>query len=157
MTSSKTKTASKQSKATQANGEHFKLDSKVFWIGGTLILLAGGGVAYWYLEKKKNSRKEAHTMTSSSNSTATIRNKGFKCISQQYPLTYGTCHPDVSILQRYLKALKMDIGKSGRNRDGIDGQFGALTQAAAKKKLGKERFSTTDLKGIKNALKFIRS
>ncbi|MDW3191909.1 MAG: peptidoglycan-binding domain-containing protein [Cytophagales bacterium] len=157
MTSSKTKTASKQSKATRSNGEHFKLDSKVFWIGGTLILLAGSGVAYWYLEKKKKSRKEAHIKTPSSNPAETANNKGFKCINQQYPLTYGTCHPDVSILQRYLKALKMDIGKSGRNRDGIDGQFGALTQAAAKKKLGKERFSTTDLIGIKNALKFIGS
>ncbi len=157
MTSSKTKIASKQSKTTQENGEHFKLDSKVFWIGGTLILLAGGGVAYWYLEKKKKSREEAHTMTPSFNPAENTSNKGFKCINQQYPLTYGTCHPDVSILQRYLKALKMDIGRSGRNRDGIDGQFGALTQAAAKKKLGKERFSTTDLIGIKNALKFIGS
>lgn len=78
-----------------------------------------------------------------------LQSGGFACKSNSYPLQIGTCHKDVEILQGYLKSRKQNLGTSGKNRDGVDGQFGALTRDAAKKVLGKESFTSQDIAKLK--------
>ena len=159
MATSKTKAKTNKSSISKASDENVKMDSKVIWIGGGIVLLVGGGVAIWYMMKKKKEKEtqsEIATASAASSGRSTA-SRGFRCTSSKYPLTFGTCHPDVNILQRYLKSLNMNLGRSGRNRDGVDGQFGALTKAAALKKLGKDTFQATDIEGIKKALNFVGS
>jgi peptidoglycan hydrolase-like protein with peptidoglycan-binding domain len=69
-----------------------------------------------------------------------------------YPIKYGSRHPDVKILQRYLKIYKEDLGKTGPKRDGVDGQFGPKTSRAAQKRLKKTVFTQADIAGMRKAL-----
>ncbi|MDN5201244.1 hypothetical protein QQ008_07720 [Fulvivirgaceae bacterium BMA10] len=148
-----------KSTTTKASKGNVSIDSKTIWIGGGIVLLVGSGVAIWYFIKKKKGKEaqnEITTASAASNGRSSVSGR-FQCTSTKYPLTFGTCHPDVGILQRYLKSLNMNLGRSGMNRDGVDMQFGALTKAAALKKLGKDTFQATDIEGIKKALNFVGS
>ncbi len=151
MTTSKTKTQTKG--PGNASGEEVEVDKRAIWIGGGIILVLGG-VAIWIIAKKKKERKRSglSTTTSSGASAASGR---FRCTSSSYPLQYGTCHTDVGILQRYLKSFNHPLGTSGKNRDGVDGQFGPMTRTAARKQLGKESFLASDIEGMKKALNFV--
>jgi hypothetical protein len=73
----------------------------------------------------------------------------FRCLSKKYPLTLGNCNPDVAILQRHLKRLGADLGTTGKQRDGVDGNFGPLTQAAALNHLGKDTFTPQDINTLR--------
>jgi len=48
----------------------------------------------------------------------------------QHNLRVGARGNDVRELQRRLKALGYDLGRSGSRRDGVDGQFGPKTKGA---------------------------
>ena len=50
-----------------------------------------------------------------------------------FPLRYGSCGNKVAAFQKILKAKGADLGKGGKNRDGIDGKYGSKTQAASQK------------------------
>ncbi len=126
------------------------------WMSGAAVLLIGGGLTTWWLLKKKNQKSQLVPLAATVKTTSSPASRApFQCLSRQYPLHYGTCHPDVSILQRYLKSLGMNLGKSGRKGDGVDGQFGKLTLAAAQKKLGKEVFAQAEIEGFKKGLQFV--
>lgn len=135
-----------------------KAKSKVIWIGGGAILLIGGGVAVWYFMKKKKeqkARKEIAAISAGSSRPRSSSGGGSWCKSYGYPLNYRTCHPDVGVLQRYLRSMGANLGRTGPNRDGVDNQFGQLTRTAAQQKLGKDSFGQSDIIGIKNSLKFV--
>lgn len=139
----------------------------MIWIGGTVIVLVGAGVTIWYIRKKKMGDADMETPEDSqspalSNLSDTPKKTRlsvtprFRCVSRSYPLNYGTCHPDVEVLQKYLlSSFKEDLGKSGRNKDGADGMFGNKTKQAAKRRLGKESFTSSDIVGMKSALKVV--
>lgn len=58
----------------------------------------------------------------------------------------GSKGAEVSELQRILKKdYNADLGNTGINEDGIDGDFGALTQVALKKAKGVEKITLNDL------------
>ena len=131
---------------------------KVFIIGGAVaLILVAGGITYYFLRKrdKKNPSFWGKWETSKN---ANIPSKSsanpFRCTSQSYPLIFSTCHPDVVVLQRYLKhKYKADLGTYGKNKDGIDGKYGRKTQEAARAKLQKDAFHENDIASMKAALK----
>lgn len=139
----------------------------MIWIGGTIIVLAGAGITIWYIRKKKKGETDFEMQENSSGSTLSklpnspVKSKitvtpRFRCISRSYPLSYGTCHPDVEVLQKYLlSSFKEELGKSGRSKNGVDGMFGNKTKQAAKRRLGKESFTSSDIVGMKSALKVV--
>lgn len=151
-----------------------KNNDKTLWIIIGITTVALGGVGYWYYRKRKK-KQEAFPMgiedtissmgivsprssgNSSSSSSSSTRPSRFRCSSSSYPLQYGTCHRDVKVLQSYLsKVYKADLGRSGRNKDGVDGMFGNKTNRAAKKHLQKTSFSKQDIEGMKTANKTIK-
>lgn len=61
-------------------------------------------------------------------------------------LEKGSQGAEVAELQRILKKdYNADLGNTGINEDGIDGDFGALTQVALKKAKGVEKITLNDL------------
>lgn len=130
-----------------------KNNKKLFIIGGiALLVLAGAGYGYYYFRKRK---KETGSYLGGSASRGK-KSGGFSCTSKSYPLSFGTCHPDVGVLQRYLKkTYKADLSSYGKNKDGVDEMFGKLTKDAAVKYLKKESFTEKDIAGMKAALKLI--
>jgi hypothetical protein len=50
----------------------------------------------------------------------------------------NTFDPDVELLQKELVKLGYDLGKYGKNKDGVDGKYGPLTKAAHEKALSKK-------------------
>ena len=63
----------------------------------------------------------------------------------------------VKILQRYLKIYKLPLGKTGPNRDGVDGIFGPKTASAAQKQLGKTVFQKADIDAMKKTLQTLKT
>jgi len=160
-------------------------NEKIYIIGGiALLVIVAGGYAIYRIRKKKKIEANPNLATpgfggsssivshknASGNSSSTSASSGssnthtggaprrgrFSCSSSSYPLSYGTCHPDVGILQKYLvKSFKANLGNYGRNRDGVDEKFGNATEKAALKHLSKTSFSQKDIQSMKSALKFI--
>ncbi|WP_010520476.1 peptidoglycan-binding domain-containing protein [Aquimarina agarivorans] len=125
--------------------------------GGTIVVLAGAGFTWYYLQKKKqpNSQRDIATITETPKSAIhSIKNVPSAVTRKSgYPLQYGSRHTDVKILQRYLKFYKEYLGTTGAKGDGVDGIFGPKTARAAKKRLGKSVFTQQDIEGMKRALK----
>ena len=122
--------------------ENFKIDENLLWIGGGIAVAAAIGAGIWYYRKRRSTAGDYNETSIAGKSS------GFQCKSTAYPLTFGTCHSDVKILQRALKKKGADLGKTGSTGDGVDGQFGNLTRVNAKKYLGKESFSQTDIQTL---------
>jgi hypothetical protein len=139
-------------------------------VGGIILVLAIGGFSWYYFSKKKRGNEAPSddddnldiplggtppfapvrdtprsTSTSTSNSTS----------SSKYVIKRGSRHPDVKVLQRYLKYYKEPLGRSGPKRDGVDGIFGKLTAKGAQKRLGKTSFTRSDIQSMKNTLKLL--
>ncbi|WP_299186647.1 LPXTG cell wall anchor domain-containing protein [uncultured Aquimarina sp.] len=148
-----------------------KNDDKSLWIIIGVTTLALTGIGYWYYRKRKKKsemfpsgaedldREIASTITNNTTRRPKItrRPTRFRCNSSGYPLEYGTCYKDVKILQSYLsKIYKADLGRSGSNKDGVDGMFGNKTNKAAKKHLQKTSFSKQDIDGMRTAIKMIK-
>lgn len=141
-----TVTANKASSKDRNQG-----NKKLFIIGGVaLLVLAGAGYGFYYFRKRK---KETGSYLGGSGSTGR-KSGGFNCTSKDYPLSFGTCHPDVGVLQRYLKkTYKAALGSYGQA--GVDEKFGKLTKDAALKHLKKDSFTQKEIAGMKAALKLI--
>lgn len=141
-------------------------------VGGVIVVLAGAATAYYLMTKKKE-KKEAELASASSSgittvpsgsssyqtppfipSSSTSSSSSTKPVTTKtgYPIKYGSRHPDVKILQRYLKIYKEDLGKTGPKRDGVDGQYGPKTSRAAQKRLKKTVFIQADIAGMRKAL-----
>lgn len=128
--------------------ELITLNSTWLIIGGVTAVLLTGGIIYY------RKRKASPSFTPASGSVAIGRTtSSFGCKSHNYPLTDGTCHKDVKILQAHLVKKGFDLGRTGTGRNGVDGQFGAKTKAAALKALGKSVFTLTDINQLKRSLK----
>mgnify|MGYP001197746279 CR=1 FL=1 len=132
-------------------------------IGVTTLVL--GGVGYWYYRHRKGKEEmlffstddNPQTTTATKNTKPVTVSSRFRCSSRSYPLSYGTCHKDVEVLQAYLKNIyKAELGSSGKANDGVDGMFGNKTNKAAKLHLGKTSFARQDIEGMKTAMKTIR-
>ncbi len=131
-----------------------------------IATLGTAGGAYWYFSRKKRTSIGANTQINNSSNllkpTANkktpiySKRKGLKARNSLPYIKYGSRHPDVKVLQRYLKFIKKaDIGRSGRKRDGIDGIYGPKTLKATKKYLKKTSFSRVDMNGLRASLKKI--
>lgn len=120
----------------------------VMLLGGILLSVGSLALIGYFVGRAK--KREDEIISGSSNREN--RTGGFKCLSNSYPLQLGTCHVDVKILQQYLKKLGADLGAFGKNKDGIDGQFGTYTQKAAVKYLGKEIFNDIDMQAMRKQL-----
>jgi hypothetical protein len=67
-------------------------------------------------------------------------------LDNQKVLKKGSKGAEVSELQRILvKDYSADLGKSGANKNGIDGDFGLMTEVALKKALGVKEITLKDL------------
>jgi len=136
-------------------------------IGGVVVVLAGIGITYYIMSKnKKKEKEETPTYTdvsvtipsAPSRYTPPYTPSGIKTStatptsSSKVLIKYGSRGSLVSILQRYLKMFKEDLGNTGAKRDGVDGAFGSKTANAAKKRLGKTVFTAADIEKMKKAL-----
>lgn len=138
------------------NKLNFKEDQNI-WIGIGLATFIVTGIGYYYYRKRKKNLGDTDTLSALQESNSTTALRRFTCTNKSYPLSYGTCHKDVKILQAYLlKMFQADLGISGKNKDGIDGLFGNKTSRAAKMHLQKTAFDIKDIEGIKTALKMIK-
>jgi hypothetical protein len=130
-----------------------KINKKTLLIGGASLLAAAGigyGVYYFFFRDKEDEAYSDEGSGSRRKSTKTFT-------STSYPLSYGTDHPDVGVLQLYLKkTYHANLGNYGENKDGVDSKFGKVTKDAALKHLKKAVFTEKDIAGMKAALKFIR-
>lgn len=158
-------------KSTTANTSFMTKNKDLLVVGGVIVVLAGAATAYYFMTKKKE-KKEAELASDSSGvttvasgsssyqtppfipSSSTSSSSSTKPVITKtgYPIKYGSRHPDVKILQRYLKIYKEDLGKTGPKRDGVDGQFGPKTSRAAQKRLKKTVFTQADIAGMRKAL-----
>lgn len=120
-------------------------------IGAGIFLAALTGVVIWQVRKRRQSR--VYPAPPSPNSSPhPPRPSGF-CQHRDYPLRYGSCHPDVVPLQRALKYLGADLGNFGTHRDGIDGKFGNRTLAALKARFGRDSVSQADMSRVQATLR----
>lgn len=129
-----------------------KVNKKALIIGGVALLAAAGagyGIYYFFFRDKAD-EEYADGDGSTKKLSKTFTNK-------DYPLSYGTQHPDVGILQQYLKkTYHANLGNYGKNKDGVDAKFGKVTKEAALKHLKKAVFTEKDIAGMRAALKFIK-
>ena len=149
-----------------------KKNKDILVVGGVIVVLAGAAITYYVMSKKKEKKQIASASSSTTgtfipSSTSSYQTPPFIPSSSGtsssgskppqtksgYPIKYGSRHPDVKVLQRYLKIYKEDLGRSGPKRDGVDGIFGPKTSRAAQKRLKKAVFTTTDIAGMRKALK----
>lgn len=132
-------------------------------VGGVIVLLAGTAITYYYVSKKKQKKEELVNTTDSSTiktTSSVSQTPPFVPSSTTKPskiksgviIKIGSRHPDVKVLQRYLKIYKEDLGRTGPKRDGVDGIFGPKTAKASQKKLGKTVFTQADIAGMRKAL-----
>ncbi|WP_299212629.1 peptidoglycan-binding protein [uncultured Dokdonia sp.] len=139
-------------------------------VGGIILVLAIGGFTWYYLSKKKHNSSDSDPdsndddildasvfttppfrPTSSPNTSSNSSSSS----TSSYPIKKGSRHPDVKILQSYLKYYKEPLGRSGPKRDGVDGIYGKLTERGAQKRLGKTSFTRSDIQSMKNTLKLL--
>ena len=135
----------------------------VLVVGGVIVLLTGAAITYYYISKKKQKKENlvnTNDSVDSETSTSVIKTPPFVSIPTKKPSTtkpgilikMGSRHPDVKVLQRYLKIYKEDLGRTGPKRDGVDGIFGPKTAKASQKRLGKTVFTQADMAGMRKAL-----
>lgn len=162
----------KQTK-TNAKPSFMAKNKDLLVVGGVIVVLAGAGLTYYLMTKKKDKKISQNangtsttTTTTTSSGSGTSYTPPFVPVSsgsssgtrpntpkRGYPIKMGSRHPDVKILQRYLKIYKEDLGRSGPKRDGVDGIFGPKTSRASQKRLKKTVFTSADIAGMKKALK----
>lgn len=138
-------------------------------VGGVILVLAIGGFTWYYFSKKKKhnaSNNDANLESDDPTGTSIFTTPPFRPTSTSTStstsssssavyIKRGSRHPDVKILQRYLKYYKEPLGRTGPKRDGVDGIYGKLTERAARKRLGKTSFTRSDITSMKNTLKVI--
>lgn len=140
-------------------------------VGGVILVLAIGGFTWYYLSKKQDNpapNDDANLESDDPTSTSIFTTPPFRPTSTNASVSTSTSssssavyikrgsrHPDVKILQRYLKYYKEPLGRTGPKRDGVDGIYGKLTERAARKRLGKTSFTRSDITSMKNTLKVI--
>lgn len=139
-------------------------------VGGIILVLAIGGFTWYYLSKKKKEQQNAPSEDTSidtdifnttpfkpspSTNTSSTSSSNSSSSSSSFYIKRGSRHPDVKILQRYLKYYKEPLGRSGQKRDGVDGIYGKLTAKGAQKRLGKTSFTRSDIISMKNTLKLL--
>ena len=132
-------------------------------VGGVIVVLASAAITYYYLSKKKQKKENfvnTNDSADSETSITVIKTPPFVSTSTKKPSTtkpgnlikMGSRHPDVKVLQRYLKIYKEDLGRTGPKRDGVDGIFGPKTAKASQKRLGRTVFTQADMAGMRKAL-----
>ena len=152
----------------QVQPSFFQRNKMPILIGGVVVLIGGGVLTYFLLnKKKKNNEKQANDtpnftasippVSGSSSTPPYVPTRSgtqppTRSTSSKAIIKYGSRGSLVHILQRYLKVFGEDLGKTGSNRDGVDGIFGKKTAGAAKKRLGKTVFTTADIEKMKKAL-----
>lgn len=114
-------------------------------LGIGIICIGAGLIVAWKNTRQRKTLESKEDTPKGRNTTP-----AFRCANTDYPLSYGTCHPDIKILQRYLKSLGADLGSYGDS--GVDGRFGSLTLKAAQAKLGKPSFDRTAIRQLKERL-----
>ena len=127
---------------------------KYHLIGGGIVLATVIGIVIWQV-RKRNKPKVWTSNVPPTVPPAPVRGAGVGgfCQSRDYPLRYGSCHPDVTVLQTALKALGVNLGTFGPNRDGIDGKFGRVTENAVLSRIGKKVVSEADMDRVKAGLR----
>lgn len=155
-------------KQTQIAPSFFATYKTPLIIGSVVFVVAGIGITYYVISKNKQKKSEqdmgvdktlASTTYSPTTYTPPYTSSGVKVStpirtsSSKVLIKYGSRGSLVSVLQRYLKMFKEDLGRTGAKRDGVDGAFGPKTAKAAKKRLGKTVFTATDIEKMKKALK----
>jgi len=132
-------------------------------VGGVIVVLAGTAITYYYVSKKKQKKEnllDTNDLVDSKTTSSVIQTPPFVPSStKKLSITksgnlmkLGSRHPDVKVLQRYLKIYKEDLGRTGPKRDGVDGVFGPKTAKASQKRLGKTVFTQADMAGMRKAL-----
>jgi peptidoglycan hydrolase-like protein with peptidoglycan-binding domain len=159
-------------KSIAANPSFMAKNKDLLVVGGVIVVLAGAAAAYYFMTKKKEKESDelagaqGSTNSTTLSASSSYQTPPFVPITSKpsssstkpsvtktgYPIKYGSRHPDVKILQRYLKIYKEDLGETGPKRDGVDGQFGPKTSRAAQKRLKKTVFTHADIAGMRKAL-----
>ncbi len=120
-------------------------------VSGVIVVLASAAATYYYMKKKKSATNSPGTNTAFMNAKSSIAANAL-INKNGYPIKPGSRHPEVKILQRYLKIYKENLGTSGSKRDGVDGIYGSKTAIVAQKRLKKTVFTQVDIAGMRKAL-----
>lgn len=143
-------------KRSKINTTFLSKHKDILVISGTLLALSTAAIGYYYYRKKKQTKIQNDGDAINYQTPPFVGANGLpKSINsnKNYPIGLGSRHPDVTILQRYLKIYKENLGRSGPKGDGVDGIFGQSTLQAAKKRLQKTVFTKADILGMRKALK----
>ena len=98
------------------------MSKKAWLIAGSSVVLIGAGVFVWW--KFFRTPKDDSTDTGT---TDTPSSTGGSYSGTPAPVDRPS---DITAFQQYAKSKGADLGKSGPNKDGVDGQWGSKTQAA---------------------------
>ena len=99
--------------------------SKIFWIVGGIGTAIGGYFLYKRITQPTETFGEVTEDSSSQSSSSSSNNDGL-------PLKRGSKGEKVKQLQRFLVAEGYSIGAFGILSDGVDGDFGSLTERAVR-------------------------
>ncbi|WP_430409251.1 peptidoglycan-binding domain-containing protein [Kordia sp.] len=154
-------------KQTQIAPSFFAKHKTPLLIGGVVVVLTGIGITYYVMSQKKKKENEKNPRISETtvsipvppsrytppfNSSGTRTSTPVRSGSSRIVVKYGSRGSLVRVLQRYLKTLNADLGRTGAKRDGVDGAFGPKTAKASKSKLNKTTFTASDIEKMKKAL-----
>lgn len=97
----------------------------ILWTLGGIATAIVGFLAYKRITRPTETFGEVDEDTTVPTRTTTTLTNGF-------PLKRGSFGENVKALQRFLKKEGYNIGNTGKNKDGVDGNFGVLTETAVR-------------------------
>lgn len=111
-------------------------------------------IVFLAMRKRKTTETNSTSSTSSTSSTtSTSSTSTVTSVPSGAFLSLGQSGSNVIYLQRYLKSKGQNLGTTGPDKNGVDGIFGPLTQAATLAVFGKEYLTRADWDTIPVAYK----
>jgi len=111
-------------------------------VGIGLVVASGAYLGVSYIIKKIQEKRALNALNSNEENK-TPRNTTVKKGDDKLPLKKGSYGERVKVLQEaLLKKYNYNLGTTGANKDGVDGDFGSLTDAAVRKLQARQDYAT---------------
>lgn len=110
-------------------------------------------IVFLAMRKRKAEASNSTTTSTTTSTTSTSSSSTVTSVPSGAFLSLGQSGSNVIYLQRYLKSKGQNLGTTGPDKNGVDGIFGPLTQAATLAVFGKEYLTRADWDTIPVAYK----